>query len=82
MELSGQLHALAALPPGKAADTHWLEEWVSLRAGLDAVEKKNLLPLLGIEPWASNPPLYRLSYPDSIKVKTANIKTIIDITIT
>jgi len=38
MEGSGQLHALTALPPGKAAPgTHWLGGWLDPRAGLDAV---------------------------------------------
>jgi hypothetical protein len=37
MEVSGQLHASAALPPGKATGTHWIGGWVGPRAGLDAV---------------------------------------------
>jgi hypothetical protein len=35
LELSGQLYAPAALPPG----THWIG-WVGHRAGLDAVVKR------------------------------------------
>jgi hypothetical protein len=34
-EVSGQLHAPSALPPG----THWIGDWVDPRAGLDDVEK-------------------------------------------
>jgi hypothetical protein len=45
MEVSCQLQAPAALIPGEIApDTHWIENWVGLRAGLDAVEK-TMLPL-------------------------------------
>jgi hypothetical protein len=42
MEVSGQLHAPAVLPPGEGAPgTHWIGGWVDPRAGLDAVEKRN-----------------------------------------
>jgi hypothetical protein len=52
MELSGQLHALAALHPGKEpSGTHCIGGWVGPRASLDAVEKNLELP--GIEPVAS-----------------------------
>jgi len=38
--VSGQLHALAALPLGlKHPGTHFSGGWVGLRAGLDAVMK-------------------------------------------
>jgi hypothetical protein len=37
MEVSGQLHAPAVLPPGKEPDTHWKGGWVGLRVVLDAV---------------------------------------------
>jgi hypothetical protein len=44
MEVSGQIHALAALPPGKRGpDTHWTGGWVGPRAGLDNVEKMKTL---------------------------------------
>jgi hypothetical protein len=36
MDVSGQLHASATLPPG----THWIRGWVGPRAILDSVEKK------------------------------------------
>jgi hypothetical protein len=45
MEMSGQLHAPTALPPGKAPGTHWIGGWVGSRADLDAMQKrKNLAP--------------------------------------
>jgi hypothetical protein len=38
MEVSGQIHAPVALPPGKKAPTtQWIGERVGSRAGLDAV---------------------------------------------
>jgi hypothetical protein len=56
MEATVQLHALAALPPRKEPPvTHWIGGSVGPRAGLDAVEKKKILPLPGFEPRPSNP---------------------------
>jgi hypothetical protein len=44
MEVSGQLHASAALPTGKSPpSTHWIGGWVDPRVGLDAVEKRKIL---------------------------------------
>jgi hypothetical protein len=69
MEVSGQLHAPAALPLGeRAPGTHWIGGRVDPRAGLDDVEKLKFLPPPGLElrrlgrP-ASSQSLYRLSYP-------------------
>jgi hypothetical protein len=43
MEVSGQLHAPAALPPReRATDTHWTGGWVGPRAVLDAVVKRKI----------------------------------------
>jgi hypothetical protein len=43
MEVSGQLHALAALPPRKnARGTHWIGSWVGPRVDLDSVEYTKL----------------------------------------
>jgi hypothetical protein len=40
LEVSGQLHALAALTPGKEVPgTHWIEGWVGARAGLYDMER-------------------------------------------
>jgi hypothetical protein len=42
--VSGQLHAPAALPPGKEPpSTHGIGDWVGPRAGLDDVEKEKIL---------------------------------------
>jgi hypothetical protein len=40
MEMSGQFHSPAALPPGKASGTHWVRGWVGPRAVLDPVMRK------------------------------------------
>jgi hypothetical protein len=42
MEVSGQLHAPAALPQGKSPGTHWIGGWVGSRAILDAVVKRKI----------------------------------------
>jgi len=50
MEVSGQLHTLAALLPGKEPHTHCIGGWMYPRAGLVVVSKMNILPWTGIEP--------------------------------
>jgi hypothetical protein len=48
--VSGQLHAPAALPPGKEPQVpHWIGGWVDLRASLDDLEKRKLLTLPGLK---------------------------------
>jgi hypothetical protein len=43
MEVSGRLHAPAALPPREGAPgTHWIGGWVDPRAVLDAVGKRKI----------------------------------------
>jgi hypothetical protein len=43
MEVSGQLHSPAALPPRERAPrTNWIGGWVGLRAVLDAVVKRKI----------------------------------------
>ena len=42
MRVGGQLHAPAALPPGKRPGTHCIVGWVGPRAGLDGCEKSRL----------------------------------------
>jgi hypothetical protein len=43
MQVSGQLHAPAALPPReRAPGTHWIGGWVGPRAILDAVVKRRI----------------------------------------
>jgi hypothetical protein len=45
---SGQLYAPAALAPKKRAPgTHWIGDWIGLRAGLDAVVKRKILSPAG-----------------------------------
>jgi hypothetical protein len=47
MELSGQLYALAALPPEKNPGTHGIGGWVGLSVFLDIFgEERNLANLL------------------------------------
>jgi hypothetical protein len=49
--VSGQLHALAALPRRKSPGAHSIWGWVGPRAGLDDVEKRKNLTLPGLEIW-------------------------------
>jgi hypothetical protein len=42
MEVSGQLHAPAALPPGENPSTRWIGGWVGPRAVLDTVVKRKI----------------------------------------
>jgi hypothetical protein len=57
--------------------THWIEGWVGPRASLDDVERRKILPLLGLElrplgrPTHSQP-LYRLRYPGSTIIHIYN----------
>jgi hypothetical protein len=68
-KVSGQLHAPAALPPGKEPPrTHWIGGWVGPRAGLDDVWKRKFLTLAGLELLTLGHPgrsqsLYRVRYP-------------------
>jgi hypothetical protein len=67
--VSGQLHAPAALPPGKepARGTHWIGGWVGPIAGQDYMENWKFLTQTRPElrllfRWASSQSLYRSSY--------------------
>jgi hypothetical protein len=42
MEVSGQLHASAALAPEEKTGIHWMGGWVGPRAGMDAVVKRKI----------------------------------------
>jgi hypothetical protein len=64
MELGGQGHAPAALPPGKRPGTHLTGGWVSPRACLDST--KNLAPHRDSIPGSSSPPI-TLSQPTILK---------------
>jgi hypothetical protein len=51
MEVSGQLHTPATLPPGKIPWYNCVGGWVGPKADLDTVAKrKNSQPLPGLEP--------------------------------
>jgi hypothetical protein len=51
MEVSVQLHTRAALHPWKEPfGTHWTGGWMDPRAGLDAMDKRKMMPLPEIEP--------------------------------
>jgi hypothetical protein len=47
---SGELHAPAALPPGKEPGTYCMGGWVGRRGGVGDVEYRKLLLLPEIEP--------------------------------
>jgi hypothetical protein len=56
MEVSSELDAPAALPPGKNTGTHWIESWVNPRAILDGLwRRENPLLLPGFEPLTIQP---------------------------
>jgi len=56
MQKDGQHHAPAALLPGKYPDTNVTQSWAGLKGSLDDLEKKkNLLPLLALEPRTVQP---------------------------
>lgn len=42
MEVTGQLHALAAVPLEKSSDTHWIGGWMGTVASLDVMEKRKI----------------------------------------
>jgi hypothetical protein len=50
MEVSGQVHAPAALPREGAPGNHCVGGFLGPRTGLDTGEEKNIFLLLGIEP--------------------------------
>jgi hypothetical protein len=49
--VSGQFHVTVSFTSGeRVTDTHWIGGSVGPRAGLNAVEKRKIFPLLGIKP--------------------------------
>jgi hypothetical protein len=74
LEVSGQLHAHAALPTGKKAPSnYWVGGWVDPSAGLHDVEKRKFLTLPGLELRLLGRParslsLYRLLFSVSQKI--------------
>jgi hypothetical protein len=78
MEVSGQLHAPAAKPPGKNPSVPIGEEPVWAPKSILALwSRKNFLPLPGIETRrpSRSPSLYRLSYP-GFKKNTIPLKSV------
>jgi hypothetical protein len=68
MEMNVQFQARQLYPREIARGTHWIGGWVDPRAGLDAMEKRKILPLPGIEPRPSRP--YHVAIPtELIKLK-------------
>jgi hypothetical protein len=71
MEVCGQLHTQAILPPGERnSRIHWIQSWVGPRASPDAMEYRNI----SCPCWESNAShpvhsasLFRLSYPTSVE---------------
>jgi hypothetical protein len=68
MEVNSQLHATAAIPPGKepCGSSHILG-WLGRRGGLDATEKRKALFLKGSNPGRQvcSQWVYQLSCPNS-----------------
>jgi hypothetical protein len=63
-------HPGSFTPEERAPGTHWIGCWMDPRAGLDDVEKRKFLTLLGLELRTLGRPacsqsLYRLRYPGS-----------------
>jgi hypothetical protein len=63
-------HPGSFTPGERASDTHWMGGWVNPGAGLDDLEKRKFLTLLGLELRPLGRParsqsLYRLRYPGS-----------------
>jgi hypothetical protein len=42
MEVSGQLHALAAIPQETVPGTDFIGGWVGARVGLDVIERRDI----------------------------------------
>jgi len=57
MDMSGQFHAPATLPPGKKAlGTYCIGGWVGPRTGLDVVVKRKIaIPCQNSKPQSSSP---------------------------
>ena len=74
MEMSDQLHALAALSPDKNRSTHCAGGWVSPRGDIKVLEKRNIscpLPRFECRVFCLlTQTLYRLRYPVLIKYLT------------
>jgi hypothetical protein len=66
----------SASRPGRfSLGTHWIGGWVGPRTGLDNVERRNILPLPGLELQPVAQSLYPLHYPGSPTHIRIGIKT-------
>jgi hypothetical protein len=70
-------------PRERATGTHWIGGWVGPRTGLDDMEKRKFLILLGLELWplgrpACNQSLYQLLYSGSFKGINLNQLKLVD----
>jgi hypothetical protein len=71
LDLGGELSASCSghfTPGERAPGTHWIEDWMGTRAGVDDTEKGKFLTLLGFKLWPLQHPahsqsLYQLCYP-------------------
>jgi hypothetical protein len=63
MEVDGQRHAPAALPPGKKTGTHCIGGWVGPRVGLDGCGKSLPTGILAPDRLDRSEPISRLLYP-------------------
>ena len=64
MEHGCQIHAPAAMPPGKTPRIHRIEGLMAHTAGLDVSEKRKYFDCTRVQtPDVPPPSLYRLSYP-------------------
>jgi hypothetical protein len=55
MEVSGQHHAPAALPPEKKPGAYWVGGWMGIRAGRDVCQKRKSPVPNGLEPRTVKP---------------------------
>jgi hypothetical protein len=62
MEVSGQLHVSAALPPLKDLGPHWVGDWLGSRVAVDALGKRKSIEPLFLGCSAVDQSLYQLSY--------------------
>jgi hypothetical protein len=71
---------LPLYPQGRAPGIQWIGGWVDPRVGLDDVEKRKFLTLLGLKLWPLGHPscsklLYQLCYPGVLKNLDLDTKT-------
>jgi hypothetical protein len=67
MEVNGQTHAWATLPPGNNTSTHWIGGCEGTRPRLDVLEKKTIsfCPYWKLNPGLSTLSIHQLCFPGS-----------------